>query len=104
MDITYSLGEVRVGHGDLDVLDNAGLDALDSLAAAVGDFQAGNDLKVQTAFLNIMKYFKEKLAVGTIVISEDHENIVFMLGLTMSRAVFYPIVCNLNSLYRISCL
>jgi len=39
-----SLGEVRVGHGDLDVLDNAGLDALDSLAAAVADVQVGAHL------------------------------------------------------------
>jgi len=37
-------GEAGVGHGDLNVLDHAGLDALDSLAAAVADVQVGAHL------------------------------------------------------------
>jgi len=56
------LGEVRVGHGDLNVLDNGGLDALDSLAAAVVDVQVGGHLIAVVVDILLKGDFEVKFA------------------------------------------
>jgi len=57
-------GEVSVGHGDLYMLHHAALDALDSLAAAVGDVQVGSNLFTMVVDVLLEGDLKVELAIA----------------------------------------
>jgi len=57
-------GEVSVGHGDLNMLNHAALDALDSLAAPIADVQVGSHLFTMVVDVLLKGDLKVQLAIA----------------------------------------